>query len=386
MNLLNIDINQISFQDLDRLVTDGIAESKAIEYKETINISTGDERKEFLADLSAFSNTQGGDILFGVKESLGVATEIIGVEVENIDQKKQQIENLIRDGVSPRIPYEVNFIKIQDNNYVILIRLKPSLNSPHRVIFSSHDKFYKRNGSGKYPMDLNELRDSFLSSSSTVEKIRNYRTNRIYEVTSGNTPVPLIGTEHLFMIHIIPDPNINNDHNINSEILKRFKEGDLVGKLRPINANSWSPRINMDGVVGYSGNGTKLNRSYIQLSRNGNIEAVESTVLVRDDENPQIPATYLATTSKEFVRNYISLLQELGFAGPFYIMLTLIGIKNYTVAIPNRYLFIDAEPINEYQILLPEIVIENIDDTIDEKILEVFNIVWNASGISQVLE
>ena len=54
MNLLNIDINQISSQDLDRLVTDGIAESKAIEYKEIINISTGDERKEFLADLSAF--------------------------------------------------------------------------------------------------------------------------------------------------------------------------------------------------------------------------------------------------------------------------------------------------------------------------------------------
>ena len=40
----------------------------------------------------------------------------------------------------------------------------------------------------------------------------------------------------------------------------------------------------------------------------------------------------------------------------------IIGIKNYTVAIPNRYLFIDAEPINEYQILLPEIVIENIDE------------------------
>lgn len=386
MNLLNIDINQISLQDLERLVTDEIAESKTVEYKENLNLSTGDCRKEFLADLSAFSNTQGGDILFGVRESAGIAAEILGIEINDTDQRKQQVENLIRDGISPRIPYEINFINIEDNNYVIFIRLKPSLNNPHRVIFSSHDKFYKRNSSGKYPMDLDELRDSFLSSSSTVEKIRNYRTNRIYEVASGNTPVPLIDTEHLFMIHIIPDPNINSSHNLDSDTMKRFKEGDLMGRLRPINAGGWSPRINMDGVVAYSGAETDRRRTYIQLSRNGNIEAVESTVLARDDENPTVPATYLQNTSNEFVSNYIGLLQELGFTGPFYVMFTLLGIKNYTVAIPNRYVFTDVEPITQDRILLPEIILENENDNISEKISNVFSIVWNASGISQILE
>lgn len=386
MKLLNIDISQISPQDLERLVTDQVVESKTVEYKESLNLSTGDERKEFLADLSAFSNTQGGDIIFGVKESAGVATEVVGIEINDTDQKKQQIENLVRDGVSPRIPYEISFINIRDNNYVIFIRLKPSLNNPHRVIFSSHDKFYRRNGSGKYPMDLDELRNSFLSSSSTIEKIRNYRTNRIYEVTSGNTPVPLMNTEHLFMLHIVPDPNINSSHTLDSDTLRRFKECDLVGRLCPINAGGWSSRINMEGVVAYSGAEAEQSRTYTQLSRNGNIEAIESTVLERGGENPTIPATYLQNTSNEFVRNYIELLQELGFSGPFYVLFTLLGTKNYTVAIPNRYVFTDAEPITEDRILLPEIILEDTNDEVNEKISSVFSIVWNASGIYQILE
>ncbi len=307
------------------------------------------------------------------------------MDVEDIDQEALRIDSLIRDGVQPRFPYELKFIHLKDQHYVLVIRVHPSGSIPHRVIFGGHDKFYRRNAAGKSPMDLHELREAFTTAITSTQRILNYRTERIYDIASGNTPVPIFNRNNVFAIHIVPEPDFNRANRLDSESLQRFKEGDLPGRLRPLRSSGWNTRLNLHGVVGYAGRPGDEVRSYVQIERNGRIEAVECSILASESENDRLSALPLENVSVEHITQYIHLLTELGFAGPFHVMMSLLGVKGQRVAIPSRYVWAETEPITEDRILLPPIVIESADDNIREKVAEVFVMVWHASGVSQIL-
>ena len=55
-------LETVTSADIDALVTNGRSESTQLDYKLTLPRGTDDDKKEFLADVSAFANTLGGDI------------------------------------------------------------------------------------------------------------------------------------------------------------------------------------------------------------------------------------------------------------------------------------------------------------------------------------
>lgn len=59
--------------DLDQLIANSVLEGKTIDYKLALPSNSDLDKKEFLADVSSFANTSGGDLIFGVDESEGVA-------------------------------------------------------------------------------------------------------------------------------------------------------------------------------------------------------------------------------------------------------------------------------------------------------------------------
>jgi len=77
-------IDQIDISDMQALIDNEVGESKTIEYKSELKIDLGDDRKEFLADITSFANADGGDILFGIKEDAktNLPTELCGIEME----------------------------------------------------------------------------------------------------------------------------------------------------------------------------------------------------------------------------------------------------------------------------------------------------------------
>ena len=61
-------IDKIEPADLERLVQNGVAEGRTLEYKEELPGGTDDDRREFLGDVSAFANASGGDLIYGAEE------------------------------------------------------------------------------------------------------------------------------------------------------------------------------------------------------------------------------------------------------------------------------------------------------------------------------
>ena len=142
--------------------------------------------------VSAFANTAGGDLLLGVEAVEGVATALPGLDLDNPDGETLRLENMIRDGLEPRLPrVEVCPVKIAEHRYVLVVRVPRSWIAPHRV--RKNRQFYARNAAGAYPLDVGELRAAFTMSETVAARIRDFRTYRLARIHGRETPVGLGG-------------------------------------------------------------------------------------------------------------------------------------------------------------------------------------------------
>ncbi|PWB52148.1 MAG: hypothetical protein C3F06_09015 [Candidatus Methanoperedenaceae archaeon] len=124
--------------------------------------------------MSSFANAAGGYLIYGMRENSGIASEVCGLENVNADAEIRRLENIIRDGIKPRIP------------------------------------------------------GVSLWEETTTERIRNFRIERLSKIAAGETPVRLSPAPKI-ILHIIPFGAFNP--------ASRFDVSSLandVGKLQPI--------------------------------------------------------------------------------------------------------------------------------------------------------
>lgn len=101
--MLNKPLNNITESDVLLLKEQKVEEGKKIDYKQDVYGASDNEKKELLADVSSFVNTEGGDLLIGVEEKNGISISVEGVKLKNPDSKILRIENIIRNGLDPRV-------------------------------------------------------------------------------------------------------------------------------------------------------------------------------------------------------------------------------------------------------------------------------------------
>ena len=154
--LIPTPLDAITEDVLLALINNGVSEGRTIEYKWDLPGSSDGDKKEFLADVSSFANTSGGDLVIGMDEDKGLPIAIPRVQCADLDLEVRRLESIISSGMEPRIRYAVKAVTCDGNQKVIVIRVERSWSGPHRVIFKGHDKFYGRNSAGKYPLDVNE--------------------------------------------------------------------------------------------------------------------------------------------------------------------------------------------------------------------------------------
>ena len=79
--------------------------------------------------------------------------------------------------------------------------------------------------------------------------------------------------------------------------------------LRPIRATGWNSRINFEGLVLFTGNGSP-SYSYVQLYRNGIIEAVNISILSSNSVKKYIPSLAYEEALIESLNNYLEALRK----------------------------------------------------------------------------
>jgi hypothetical protein len=372
--MINKKLEEISLEDLTQLKDNAVSEGKSIEYKQELPGPQDKEKKEFLADISSFANASGGDLIYGVSESKGVPQIIDGVQIENIDETVRKYASMVLAGIEPRITFATHVVKVSESKYALIFRVSKSWNSPHRVIYQEHDKFYSRNATGKYPLDVGELRTVFNLSQSILEKIAKFKDERIYSLYNrGNTPIPFCEGGKI-ILHLIPFEAFSSGFKIDlSPIVSH------ANKLQPVYATGWSQRRNLEGVLSSSADGAEVSHSYVQLYRNGTVEAVEGLIL-RPTKTSKIIASY--TYEDELITalgEYIGLLRELGVNAPIAIYLTLTGVQGWRMS-PKDGFRDNGFEIDRDTLQLPETILESYEMEPIDILRPMFDIVWNACG------
>ena len=200
MPLVGKPLDEITEADLQELIDHQVAEGKEYDYKLQMNYSDEDKR-EFLADVSSFANTVGGHLIIGMDEAGGIPTAIQGLQ-EDKDSLKLRLEEIIRNGIAPRIRFDIQPAPVTSGN-VVVIRIPQSWSAPHMVTFKNYSRFYARNSAGKYQLDVTDLRSAFTLSEATTERIRNFRLDRIAKIAADETPIKLSAGAKL-VLHVVP--------------------------------------------------------------------------------------------------------------------------------------------------------------------------------------
>ena len=368
--MINKSIQEVTIDDIQRLIEDAVSEGSTIEYKSHLALSTRDEREEFLNDVSSFVNHMGGDIIYGVEEESGIIQSVSGIDISDYDDLKLRIESLIRDGIEPRMLFYPHLITMSENKYILILRMKSSTLKPHRVVFGRHNQFYSRNSAGKYPMNTAQLREAFISAQALRDRIYRFRTERIHMIKSGDALIELDGLAKL-IIHILPISCFESeDFNLLGTTARE--------SLTPIRTSSKHNIVNFDGILSIGGLTTHY--SYTQLFRNGIIEAVNTLILNARPEDPYIPGKSFEEAIIDSLTHYLDVLQEIGATTPILIYISLLNIKGYKFALPQSFFDEYTSSIDREDLLLPEIQLNDFDSDISKCLFPVFNLIWNACG------
>jgi hypothetical protein len=103
MALLHFPLDQIEEAQLQNLIKGQAVKTRDIEYKRETYGNKDSDAGEFLADVSSFANTSGGDIIIGTAVKSGVPTNIVPIPVGAADSEKLRLENIARSGLQHRI-------------------------------------------------------------------------------------------------------------------------------------------------------------------------------------------------------------------------------------------------------------------------------------------
>ena len=201
-------LDAITEADLHALISTGVPESPIIDYKRNLNGSSDNEKREFLADVSSFANTLGGDIVIGIDESGGLPTAI--APAADIDAEIRRLESIALAGLEPRIAnLRIRSVPVSAGN-AIIVRVPRSFVPRHRVIAHGNNRFYARAGSQKYEPNVEQLRHLFTDAPAMLERIRSFHADRLVKITAGDTSLPL-GLLGKVVLHVFRFPPSQTD-------------------------------------------------------------------------------------------------------------------------------------------------------------------------------
>ncbi|MBO6741173.1 MAG: ATP-binding protein [Phycisphaerales bacterium] len=371
-------------EQIESLVSQAVEESKTLDFKQTLPGVSRDEKAELCADISAFANTSGGVIIYGISEHDGAASEIIGVDDSDLDGSILRIEQIANSLIEPTISgLKAQPLELSGGKKVLLVSIPRSWRSPHLVRSSGSNSFklYVRGSRGKRQLEANEVRTMFKETLYLEPHLREWRDNRVQQFIDGNAPV-LMQPGAKLMLHILPLTPSTSVNNIPGKTLLEHYQ-----HFWPMGSGGGDRRLTFDGLLtssaSYHSDDRSVASSYCQLFRDGRVESV-ADIQGRSlaGPTPQIPSLWYEKNVLESAYKYMTALKMLGHDYPFMIALSLIGVKGMTMAIHASFMY-DQRFIDRDNLLLPDILLEEAPEDFAHAFKPMFDQIWNSVGLEQ---
>lgn len=149
--------------DLLQMKRDRAQESLHLDFKQSGSLGQQDKKKDEISkDVSAFANSDGGDIVYGVSETGNPPSTFgdIDAGIDPASTSPDWLEQIINSRIQPRIKgiriNPIDLIVTKPGKFVYVVNIPPSPDAPHQA---SDKKYYKRFNFQSVPMEDYEVRD-----------------------------------------------------------------------------------------------------------------------------------------------------------------------------------------------------------------------------------
>ncbi|MFG1404143.1 AlbA family DNA-binding domain-containing protein [Xanthobacter sediminis] len=324
-------LDEIALDDIEKLVFYRRSEGVTLDFKEAFPSADHKGTRDFLADVTAFANTDGGDIVIGVREDgNGTAAELVGIDAAGLDEALRRIDDQLRNCIDPRIPFfRVRTISLVNGKAVLVMRVGASLIAPHRVVFDKSSRFYRRGNRSNYEMSTAELRQSFAASNDLPHRIRDLHRKAVEAIGGKDMPCR-VQDGPTAVLTVAP-----------LSVLREQRDVDFtreVAVLPTRHTSNISMVIGLDGVVVHSpiDAQTRAVRTWSVNHRLGYLDFAWSVGHVSEGQKLVWPK-YFVPELKGIVPFSITRLRSLGIEGPWIAMLTFSGVRDYRIVAGDGY-------------------------------------------------
>jgi hypothetical protein len=376
MILPGVPFEAIEQSHLRGLVDARVREQRRVEFKQKLPGTADADKQEFRCDATSFANAAGGDLVFGIREEEGAAAEVTPIEGD-VDAAMLRLDGMLRTGIEPRLPgVRMRPVAIAEG-WVVILRIPASWTGPHAVASRSQGayRFYSRTSAGKHPLDVSEIRSSFLGGGSVAQRARDWQAARLGRIVARETPIVLRDAPTL-VVHVVP---VAAQEDVDPE---RVVES---GVFCPFWLESDGTRWNIDGLLAYALDAERLGFGHAQLFRDGRFEATNAMLLAAPPPGRGPDAVNGLAVEHALVKGIANPLRSLEIAGaqpPFSILVSAVGVRGKGLVNPYVFPMPVAAPIDRDILILPDVVCEGYDWDRGRGMRPIIDAFWQASGAS----
>jgi len=373
------DLSSIEQVHIEQLVADQVREGPHLDFKRDLPTAWNDAAKhEFLADTTAFANSGGGDLIFGIDEDgQAQASRITPQVISNVDQEIRRLQDFLINLAEPRLPgVKVQAIQVSvagADGHVIVVRVPQSWAGPHRVKTNQH--FFIRDGLRKRQLDVPEIRSLFLRTENQAQRLNDFRTERLGKILSGDAPQQLVDGPVL-VVHLVPTQAALGLVQIDPVPYTNQRRLPIIG------TSGGLARLNLDGALVVRNETSQgETHGYSQFFRNGFFES--TLVLTRRMEDGRV-----LLASRDYERYLIALLgyfrgelDHLGINHECAVMLSLLRADEVKLGVQSDWGFDDPHQtlFDRKMLVLPDIVAPSAVSP-EKAMKPAFDLMWQAAG------
>ncbi len=382
MPLWNLQFEQITVAQLEALRTVPVAEGRRLEYKREVAVATGDDKREFLYDVTSFANGAGGHILIGVECMDGLPIALTGLDVAEIDSMMLRMQNLLRDCVQPRLPgVLMRGVGLPDGRAVLVVRVPQSWIGPHMVRMGRTTRFYTRSSAGKHEMDIDELRQAFALTGSLPQRLREFRDARLCQVGDRTLPI-ILRKGPLLVVHALPVSAWTERAEVDLSGLN-----DRVADLQMLRIGSSGGRYSLDGFTCHTNESRRAEAAgYLHVFRGGQVEVVDGELLSESpllggDGNLSTAGEHLGSRLLQHAAQALRVQASLGVPSPVWISIALLhveGLKLYSAQ--SLHSGVGGQPIDRHEVRIPMSEVREFDSDLSDALRPALDTLWNACG------
>jgi hypothetical protein len=363
-------LEEITLEDLQKLIDDKILENRYLDYKRDFGDYTN-KIIDLLKDITAFLNSDGGDLVFGIDEKDGYPDLIRGVQLKDVDRFKNSIEQQIALCIQPKTTnYTFKVVPVKDDKVILILRIHKNFNTPFMIKKGDYTTFYYRGESGNLQMDHPQIKSHFQNSVYDRDAIKNFIYSRYQYISSEEFPCSKLNAPKI-IIHSIPtDRFYKTDIQLNLKKISKEAEGVFRCYI-PNNQNGII--YNIDGSFQSCKCESDTNNT-LQIFRDGTIEYTNEHIVSYDKVGISEIDGYLLN---DFIKDCISFQKQYMYSSSYLVAVSILNAKGMKFILQNSE---KGVVYNRSTIQFPMIEINSNEDDFSDRINPLRDILWSLAG------